>query len=147
MYDLYDQTRVHEESQAMALASLNQQLSEAEQRIASLTNDKSGLTRSLSSAQDQLEAASKEASQAATSKRDLENQIKILTTKHEAQLRQTEGEKQKVIAELHQARKSNELEVGELTRKIDQVWGASARCSSHALRRLGRPVLLRCIRG
>ena len=97
------QNKLHDENQAVQLSNLNQQLSEAEQRNTALTNDKNGLTRSLAAAQDQAEAARKEASQIGSAKRDLENQMKMMTTKHEAHERQLEGEKQKVLSELHQA--------------------------------------------
>lgn len=103
------------------LQNINQLLSSAQRTSTSLTSEKNTLARSLAAAKNEAEAARKDVTQANSLRAAMENQLQMATTKHEAKMRQSEGEKHSVAAQLEKAHKSHQLEVGELSRRIDQV--------------------------
>ena len=85
-------------------------------------------------AQENAESARKDAATEVQQKKAMENVLQLEAGKREALVRQLEGEKASVMAQLHQLRKSHELEMGEQSRQIDQVPRPDKRCG---LRRRG----------
>lgn len=115
------QSQEIESAQSEQLKLLNQQLADVQRTKLMLTADNSALSQTLNQARQETENTQRLLAQESNARQALGNELQMLRSKLDVSSRQMEGEKQSVLAQLHQAHKSHEVEMGELNRRLDQA--------------------------